>query len=53
MLAQKLLPNISFKKKKKTFRSQRFLFLNYSTARHIQNSPPSKHTEDILPEIEF
>lgn len=52
MLAQKLLPNISLKKKK-TFRSQRFLFLNYSTARHIQNSPPSKHTEDILPEIEF
>lgn len=25
------------------------LFLNYSTARHIQDSPPLKHTGDTLP----
>ena len=41
------------KKKPKNFPIQRCPYLNYITASHIWNTPPSQHTDNILPETGF
>lgn len=50
MLAQNYFLTLCFRK---LSTAKDNLFLNYSTARHIQDSPPLKHTGDTLLETGF
>lgn len=50
MLAQNYFLTLCFRK---LSAAKAKLFLNYSTARHIQDSAPLKHTGDALPETGF